>query len=708
MIDVRLPDGRVIKNVPDNMTKEELTKKLINNGLLSSNNNIKKPEENKMSKFDAILTQSSNPFGFGDEIVGALQAGYGSTIGKVIEPDKFKDKSFSDIYQETRDQIRQDQEQAKDTYPITSFISSLPSDMLGGGILLKGANYVKPVKKYIQSLPKKSLKTYAKQGAIAGALYGTGQAEKTSDIPTQALKSGSMGAIGGAVGGKIIEKTTNIANKIKDKFTNNSKSSNQEIENYISKNISRENLEKINQQIIQTQKKYPNQKDQLSIFENIENKELNKFIKNLFEIYPNSRQIVKSFAQNRVSDGYKRIEKGLNIISQHNISKTKESLKKASNDIGKIYQDDIYKKTFSIIKQSNVNNNNKNPIFTDEFKDIIDHTDFEIIKNDLNKTLRLEDVNLNSVQGLHKLRQAIDDGVKISDATGGIAGDIKGHLNKTKRLLDLREKTKFLMYQIAPDIKRADNLYTKIKTKEDLINDGNKFIEVAENINKNKDFKNLNDYLSQKVSIINKRDFKISNEQAIKYYQIGVKNRVINDIKKLTETSDNKVGKVTLNNSFNIIKNLDKEDIFKQIFNNDEKLQNFKSDLFIETYFSKFNQSLKIDNQKDSANNIEILKEYGNQILAPSFQLAIGNMFGKYNIGRQTLITTKKIIQKNFTGLSNKNSEILAKTILNQKDFKKTIGKILKNEKSLDQKEIIRKYFNNYGVLTGTKLTTNN
>lgn len=75
MPDIRLPDGRIIKNVPEGTTKEQLTQKLINKGLLSGQENFL--QQDKPSQVAQPPEDDANIFlNYGQKAIrGLLQAG---------------------------------------------------------------------------------------------------------------------------------------------------------------------------------------------------------------------------------------------------------------------------------------------------------------------------------------------------------------------------------------------------------------------------------------------------------------------------------------------------------------------------------------------------------------------------------------------------------------------------------------------------------
>ena len=81
MPDIRLPDGRIIKNVPEGTTKEQLTQKLINKGLLSGQEDFLR--QDKPSQVAQPPEDDANIFlDYGQKAIrGLLQVG--PTLGSL-------------------------------------------------------------------------------------------------------------------------------------------------------------------------------------------------------------------------------------------------------------------------------------------------------------------------------------------------------------------------------------------------------------------------------------------------------------------------------------------------------------------------------------------------------------------------------------------------------------------------------------------------
>ena len=102
MPDIRLPDGRIIKNVPEGTTKEQLTQKLINRGLLSGQEDFIQKDKSLLSKIGTATVEGLAGFteGLGRAAVGATQLGaellgqeeFAGKIGQQVAKEKELEK----------------------------------------------------------------------------------------------------------------------------------------------------------------------------------------------------------------------------------------------------------------------------------------------------------------------------------------------------------------------------------------------------------------------------------------------------------------------------------------------------------------------------------------------------------------------------------------------------------------------------------------
>lgn len=197
-MDVRLPDGTIVKNVPEGTTKADLAAKLKANGMAVPDDWMSQTS-GPSAAFEAganyggegiggmarsgargLMSVLQGPtFGFADELAGAVGGAYKTATGP---------GSFSDNYKSTRDFWRgaADAEAKDDPFfgtTITRLMASAPTMLLGGA----------PTK--AATLPMRTLQA-AKFGGISGGVSGAGQstAEDPLGVALDTAKSAATGA----------------------------------------------------------------------------------------------------------------------------------------------------------------------------------------------------------------------------------------------------------------------------------------------------------------------------------------------------------------------------------------------------------------------------------------------------------------------------------------------------------------------------------
>jgi len=132
----------------------------------------------------ARMAAQGATFGFADEIAGAIGA-----IGE-------------GTYREARDASRSRVERLRSNHPILSAVA----EGVGGAVVpLPGGSVASGVKGAVTAgraaRAAQAAKELAATGAIAGSIYGAGEAERLRDIPLEALKGGAAGGVGGGLFG---------------------------------------------------------------------------------------------------------------------------------------------------------------------------------------------------------------------------------------------------------------------------------------------------------------------------------------------------------------------------------------------------------------------------------------------------------------------------------------------------------------------------
>lgn len=183
MPDVRLPDGTIIKNVPEGTTRAQLAARLDAHGT--------KTGDGALVTFARGAMQGAT-FNFADEALAGIDAvtqplfNHGSaapTLGA----------RYDENLKSQRDRFKADAE----AHPIADIAGNIAGTIAGPGKLLNGA---------------KGAIGLIKQGAAMGAIYGLGQGEGG---PEERLKSAAEGAAIGGATGAALSGATKVFNKVR-------------------------------------------------------------------------------------------------------------------------------------------------------------------------------------------------------------------------------------------------------------------------------------------------------------------------------------------------------------------------------------------------------------------------------------------------------------------------------------------------------------
>lgn len=166
MPDIRLPDGRIIKNVPEGTTKEQLTQKLINKGLLSGQEDFLQQDKSLLSKIGTATVEGLAGFteGLGRAAVGATQLG-----AELLGQEEFAGKIGQQIAKEK--ELEKDDPTAR---KVGRFIGGVaPALPVGAGMgLIKGGIVGGAAAELIQPTEEGTAKERVKQTAIGAGLGG--------------------------------------------------------------------------------------------------------------------------------------------------------------------------------------------------------------------------------------------------------------------------------------------------------------------------------------------------------------------------------------------------------------------------------------------------------------------------------------------------------------------------------------------------------
>lgn len=185
MPDLKLPDGRIVKNIPEGISKQQIEQKLIGSGFLTGEEEWLTP---KMSVGEAAFTTATNPLGFGDEIKAGIAAG----VAKLFGGAATQNIDIGDLYREARTSERAKLEKARQDRPLTSFAGQVFSDV---GVAGKGLKAL--------GLAGQGFGTAVKGGTALGGVTALGETEDITNIP-QTLKDVAEGVVvGGVIGGGV-------------------------------------------------------------------------------------------------------------------------------------------------------------------------------------------------------------------------------------------------------------------------------------------------------------------------------------------------------------------------------------------------------------------------------------------------------------------------------------------------------------------------
>lgn len=194
MPDLKLPDGRIVKNIPEGISKQQIEQKLISSGFLTGEEEWLTP---KMSIGEAAFTTATNPLGFGDEIKAGIAAG----VAKLFGGAATQNIDIGDLYREARTSERAKLEKARQDRPLTSFAGQVFSDV---GVAGKGLKAL--------GLTGQGFGTAVKGGAALGGTTALGETEDITNIP-QTLKDVATGTVVGSVVGGSMQKAVPAAQK---------------------------------------------------------------------------------------------------------------------------------------------------------------------------------------------------------------------------------------------------------------------------------------------------------------------------------------------------------------------------------------------------------------------------------------------------------------------------------------------------------------
>ncbi|RKX23092.1 MAG: hypothetical protein DRP45_10855, partial [Candidatus Zixiibacteriota bacterium] len=203
-MDVTLPNGRVLKGVPEGTTKEEIQQKAISSGVANAWDFAdKRPEQSTMEK--AVGLSQSALSGALPSFADEANAGFQAPFRVAAKYFKGEDSSLVDEYTQTRDRLRGTEQQFAEENPKTAIGANIAgsilpySKMMGGvnsalqagraGAAYGGANYLGNLNDFGQMDLTEGLTDMATSGLFAGG--GTGLANAAGAVIAPRLSAGA-------------------------------------------------------------------------------------------------------------------------------------------------------------------------------------------------------------------------------------------------------------------------------------------------------------------------------------------------------------------------------------------------------------------------------------------------------------------------------------------------------------------------------------
>jgi len=373
MPDLKLPDGRIVKNIPEGISKQQIEQKLLNSGYLTGDEKWLTP---KMSMGEAAFTTATNPFGFGDEIKAGISAG----VAKLFGGQATQNIDIGDLYREARTSERAKLEKARQDYPSMTGIIETPSNLkrgaikgleeVGLGIYQTAADFgadfsgakailskIRPdLKNEIENLTSQDISGILgekaaqdskateqeglayKTGRFAGKVapfLGVGGASKVGMAVGGGLAGGSelmedssvgkrlgyaaVGAVVSPVVGTAVQKVAPYVVSGAQNISSKAKQSTSYVKNLFTKDTAEEvGAKAIDPESAKLALKElldkPSDKPLTGV--DIQNPEFKTFARSVVSKYPQAREIVKDFTEGRNKEAFTRINNDLKIISK--------------------------------------------------------------------------------------------------------------------------------------------------------------------------------------------------------------------------------------------------------------------------------------------------------------------------------------------------------------------------------------------------------
>ena len=466
MPDLKLPDGRIVKNIPEGISKQQIEQKLLSSGYLTGDEKWLTP---KMSMGEAAFTTATNPLGFGDEIKAGISAG----VAKIFGGSATKDIDIGDLYREARTAERAKLDKARQDQPLASFPGQVFSDVGVAGKALKATG-----------LAGQGFGTAVKGGASLGGASALGETEDLTNIP-QTLKDVATGATAGAVLGGAVQQAIPVVNQVIDKSMPFVKSS--------AERFGKSTPESIMSKVVQPEEAL---QEATKLSGKIQEGRItalpeqgNEAILGLTRILgktQGSNKIIKNYLENKTAGSVKRVGEILNKnISAEGFFDTLDNTIARRKELSTPLYEQAYNEGDIALKQAmsmpSTGNTKvgkvKELINDDRIKNAI-----QLARKDYGINQEIPDI---SIQSLHGARQVVDD----------IIGSAKraGENNKARSYIDLKNKINNVIYDVAPTMKEADKTFAGFSALKNAQEEGLKFNQYRNSDEVKRTFSKLTD-----------------------------------------------------------------------------------------------------------------------------------------------------------------------------------------------------------------------
>jgi len=407
-------------------------------------------EKPKMSRGEAAFTTSTNPLGFGDEIKGAIAAGYAKLAGG----DVTKDIPISELYTEARDIEREKISQAREGYPIQSVATGIAGDL---GIAGKALGATK--------LTGTTLKTIAKGGGLLGGVTAAGESEDIKNLPEDTLYGVALGTLGGVVVGKAMQGVQKSYGVIKN-LLNKNKNPEKQAVNILSKYINPDDAKVVANKLINAEKNA-----RQTLLPDISSDEVQGLTRLLGKT-EGSKNIIADVFSKRTYGSNRRVANAINNkISSETYFGSLDELTKARAIVSKPLYEQAYKEGNESLNKALISKKSSTKI--GDLQELIGD---DRIASAISKARKDYGINKDipdvSIESLHGARQVVDD--IISQAKSPLSPEP----NKARSYLELKKKINNILYKVAPTLKEADKTfagYSALKSAQQEGLDINKY-----------------------------------------------------------------------------------------------------------------------------------------------------------------------------------------------------------------------------------------